>query len=173
MNSNYKDFKICRENHILNNKKIRWTVLLEKLSGYVALGIIGKNPGVVNLDNENEKEEKIVEEEFVPLSSSDSIVSLNNVLYLLTCDKNTIVWKNGNNVKKINNNLPLIKEGDNLTFIYSPKYSQLKIQKGDYVFIFENVNNKAKQTLNPCVIFENKNDKAVFHNFQILAEYKK
>ena len=37
----------------------------------------------------------------------------------------------------------------------------------------ENVGNKARQILNPYIIFENKNDKAVFHNFQVLAEYKK
>jgi len=176
LNSNSKEFKICRDNHILNNKKIRWEILLKKLTGYCALGISGKRPediGTVILDNENEKEEEKIEEEFISLPNCDSICSMVNMHYLLTNKQNTIIWKNGNNIKKSNSELPVLKEGDNLIFIYSPKHSQLKIQKGDYIFIFENVGNKARQILNPYIIFENKNDKAVFHNFQVLAEYKK
>lgn len=171
-----KEFKICRDTHILNHKKIRWEILLKKLTGFCALGISGKRPedlGTVILDNENEKEEEKIEEEIIPLPNSDSITSIGYMQYLLTNKQNTIIWKNGNNVKKSNSSLPVLKEGDNLIFIYLAKFSQLKIQKGDYIFIFENVGNKPRQLLNPFVIFENKNDKAIFHNFQVLAEYKK
>ena len=173
---NMKDFKINRDTHILNHKKIRWEILLKKLTGFCALGISGKRPedlGTVILDNENEKEEEKIEEEIIPLPNIECITSIGYMEYLLTNKQHTIIWKNGNNVKKNNSNLPVLKEGDNLIFIYCPKFSQLKIQKGDYIFIFENVGNKPRQLLNPFIIFENKNDKAVFHNFQVLAEYKK
>lgn len=173
---NKKDFKVYRDTHILNHKKIRWEILLKRLTGFCALGISGKRPedlGTVILDNETEKEEEKIEEEIIPLPNIDCITNIGYMEYLLTNKQNTIIWKNGNNVKKNNSNLPVLKEGDNLIFIYCPKFSQLKIQKGDYIFIFENVGNKPRQLLNPFIIFENKNDKAVFHNFQVLAEYKK
>ena len=169
------DFKFCRDSHILNNKKIRWEILLKRLTGYVALGISGKKPEehtTVILDNDNDNNEK-VEEEIIPMANNDGILASSNMNFLLTNEKNTIIWKNGSNYKKTNSDLPVLKEGDNLTLIYCPKFSQLKIQKGDYIFIFENVGNKTRQLLNPCVIFGNKNDKALFHNFQILAEYNK
>ena len=168
------DYKFCRDSHILNNKKIRWEILLKKLTGYVALGISGKRPEeqtTVILDNDDNNDK--VEEEIIPMANNDGILSSQNMHFLLTNEKNTIIWKNGSNYKKTNSDLPLLKEGDNLTLIYCPKFSQLKIQKGDYIFIFENVGSKTRQLLSPSVIFANKNDRAVFHNFQVLAEYNK
>ena len=169
------EYKFCRDSHILNHKKIRWEIFLKKLTGFVALGISGKKQEeqtTVILDNDLDNNDKI-EEEIVHMPNNDSLLSSSNMHYLLTNEHNTIIWKNGSNYKKTNSDLPLLKEGDNLILIYCPKFSQLKIQKGDYIFIFENVGYKSRQLLNPSVILGNKNDKAVFHNFQVLAEYKR
>jgi len=173
--SSGNEYKFCRDSHILNNKKIRWEIFIKKLTGYIALGISGKKPEeqtTVILDNDMDYSEK-VKEEIVPMINNDGLLLSTNMYYLLTNEHNTIIWKNGSNYKKTNSDLPVLKEGDNLIFTYSQKFSQLKIQKGDCIFIFENVGNKAKQLLNPCIILGNKNDKAVFHNIQVLAEYKK
>ena len=74
--------------------------------------------------------------------------------------------------RKIKGSLP-IREGDNLTFIYSPKYGQLKIQKSIYSFIIEEVYYNNNEWLVPVAIFSNTQDKAVFRNFHILADYTK
>lgn len=167
------DYKFCLDLRVLNNKKVRWEIFLKKLSGYVALGISGKKSdeqtSVILDDYNNEK----INEEIIPMINSNDLLLSSNIYYLLTNEHDIIIWKNGSNYKKSNNDLPILKEGDNLIIIYCPKFAQLKIQKGDYIFIFENVGNKVRQLLHPCVIFGNKDDKAVFHNFQVLAEYKK
>lgn len=167
------NYILLRDNHILNNKKIRWEMSLKKITGNIALGISGKKSdehSTLIIDNENKGN---IEEEVLKMKNMDDLVSLPNVQFLLTSEKSTIVWKNGKNYKKTNPNLPLLKEGDNLSLIYCPKFSQLKIQKDGYVFLFENVCNKTKQLLYPSIFLENKTDKVDFHNFSILAEYNK
>ena len=113
------DYKICRDAHVLNNKKIIWEIILKKLKGFVALGISGKRPeeqGTVILDNDNGNNEKI-EEENIKLENNDSILSSPNMQFLLTNEKSAIILKNGGNYKKTNNDLPVLKEGDSLTLI--------------------------------------------------------
>ena len=123
------DYKICRDAHVLNNKKIIWEIILKKLKGFVALGISGKRPeeqGTVILDNDNENNEKI-EEEIIKLENNDSILSSPNMQFLLTNEKSAIILKNGGNYKKTNNDLPVLKEGDSLTLVW--KKIDIKITK--------------------------------------------
>ena len=97
----------------------------------------------------------------------------NKILFLLTNDHCIILWKHKNmTYRKIKGSLP-IREGDNLTFIYSPKYGQLKIQKSIYSFIIDEVYYNNNEWLVPVAIFSNTQDKAVFRNFHILADYTK
>lgn len=127
------DYKICRDAHVLNNKKIIWEIILKKLKGFVALGISGKRPeeqGTVILDNDNENNEKI-EEEIIKLENNDSILSSPNMQFLLTNEKSAIILKNGGNYKKTNNDLPVLKEGDSLTLIlnfYSLVWKKIDIK---------------------------------------------
>ena len=123
------DYKICRDAHVLNNKKIIWEIILKKLKGFVALGISGKRPeeqGTVILDNDNGNNEKI-EEEIIKLENNDSILSSPNMQFLLTNEKSAIILKNGGNYKKTNNDLPVLKEGDSLTLVW--KKIDIKITK--------------------------------------------
>ena len=127
------DYKICRDAHVLNNKKIIWEIILKKLKGFVALGISGKRPeeqGTVILDNDNGNNEKI-EEENIKLENNDSILSSPNMQFLLTNEKSAIILKNGGNYKKTNNDLPVLKEGDSLTLIlnfYSLVWKKIDIK---------------------------------------------
>ena len=67
----------------------------------------------------------------------------------------------------------LIKEGDNLTFIYSPKFGQLKVKKSISSITIDNVIYNKNEWIVPFAVFSNKHDKAVFRNFQVLKDYSK
>ena len=46
-------------------------------------------------------------------------------------------------------------------------------KKEENFFIIENINYSSNQWLVPCAIYSKKDDKAIFRNFQVLADYNK
>ena len=159
-NRKMNDFKYYFDGHIINNKKIRWEVKIKRLSGWFSIGV-GER---VKTSHSNEKQNHtmiIVDKEYI----------INKINFLLTNDHCTIMWEGGkNNINKARGSFN-IKEGDNLIFIYSPKFNQLKIQKNNSTYVIENIDYYSDQWLVPCAIFSRKNDKAIFRNFHVLADY--
>ena len=153
-----REFKYIYDSHILNNKKIKWEIKIEKISGWFSIGI-GE---IKKCQNERQDTEIIIDKK-------DSIK--NKINFLLTNDHCIIFWKNDNlTYKKVKGSLS-IKEGDNLTLIYSPKFGQLKVQKGHYSFTINEVNYLNNEWIVPIAIFSHRQDTVVFKNFQVLADY--
>ena len=138
--------KIDYSEKVLNDKKVQWEVKLKKISGWFAIGV-----------SEN-----------YDCSEEQNNVTGNNTNFYLS-NENITNFKDN---KRVNINYHL-KEGDNLICLYSPKFRQLKIRKGDEEFLLENVKTKSGRPLVPSAFFENACDQVIFHNFKILAEYKK
>ena len=159
-----KEFKYYYSNQILNDKKIKWDIKLEKAKGWFSIGIGERKKQEQNLLN-NDKDFEIL------FDKKESIKYKKN--FLLTNDHCTILWKDGNmTYKHIKGSLP-IKEGDILSFIYSPKYEQLKISKKNFSFTISNVIYDKNEIIVPVAIFSQKYDSVKFFNFQILADYSK
>ena len=95
--------------------------------------------------------------------------SENNINFLLS-NQNIISNVTDNKKVKINLNL---KEGDNLICLYSHKFKHLKIKKGEEEFVIENIISQSGRPLVPTAFFEKDCDQIIFHNFRVLAEYKK
>ena len=105
----------------------------------------------------------------IGVSEKFDSVSENNQNFILS-NQNIISNVNDNKKVKINLNL---KEGDNLVCLYSHKFKHLKIKKGEEENIIENIISQSGRPLVPTAFFEKKSDQIIFHNFKILAEYKK
>ena len=105
----------------------------------------------------------------IGVSEKFDSINENNQNFILS-NKNII--SNVNDDKKVKINLNL-KEGDNLICIYSHKFKNLKIKKGEEENIIENIASQSGRPLVPTAFFEKKSDQIIFHNFKVLAEYKK
>ena len=165
-----KLFKYYFDGHIINNKKIRWEVQVKQLKGWFSLGI-----------SERRKTSETNEKQNHSILTVDKDFILKQINFLMANDRCTILWENGQNkVTELKEQCFKIKEGDNLVLIYSPKFKQLKIYKKDEKenedinsYIIENINYSKSQWLVPCAIYSKKDDKAIFKNFQVLADYNK
>jgi len=145
--------KITRIDYIdkvLNDKKVKWEVELKKITGWFAIGV-SENLGYdINSNNKN-------------------LLEYNNGKYFLS---NENIFNNMNDNKRVKMNFDL-KEGDNLICLYSPKFKQLKIKNGNSEYLIDNVEAKSGKPLVPTAFFENKSDQVIFHDFKVLADYKK
>lgn len=161
-NEEIKEFKYIYDGHVINNKKIKWEAKLEKATGWFSIGIGERK----KIDDKNVKHDQEI-----ILDKKETIK--NKINFLLTNDHFTVIWQDGiMTYKKVKGSLP-IREGDNLTFIYSPKFGQLKVQKSIHSFTIEDVIYKNNEWLTPVVVFSNKFDKVIFRNFHVLADYNK
>lgn len=158
------EFKYYYDGHVLNSKKISWDVFLKKATGWFGIGLAEKEKLSENMED-IQPEEKIL--------NVDEKNNKTKTDFLLDNEHNINVWKQGNISRTINKSSPSFKEGDILTFIYSPKFNQLKIQKGKTCFTFEDINYNTEQLLVPCIVFSNRENRAIFKNFKVLADYKK
>ena len=159
-NKKIVDFKYYFDGHIINNKKIRWEVKIKQLSGWFSIGI-GERTKTSQTNEKQNHTVVIVDKEYIT----------NKINFLLTNDHCTIMWGDGkNNINRAKGSFN-IKEGDTLLFTYSPKFNNLKIQKNNSTYVIENIDYYSDQWLVPCAIFSRKNDKAIFKNFHVLADY--
>ena len=165
-----KYFRYFFDGHIINNKKAKWEVHIKQLTGWFSLGISERK--------KTSKSEKLAQ--ITMTVERNFIVHQTN--YLITNDQCSISWEDGEN--KVNENLEnfKIKDGDNLTIMYSPKFKQLKIQKingnnnitnENDTYIIENIDYYNNGWLVPCMVFSKFEDKASIKNFHVLADYNK
>ena len=159
-NGRESTFKYYFDGHIINNKKVRWEVKIKQLTGWFSIGVAERQ----KTSNTNEKQNPItvnVNRQYI----------INKINFLMTNDHCTILWiGNKNQINQIKGVFG-IKQGDILTFTFCPKFSQLKIQKNNNTYLIDKINYFGDQWLVPCAIYSRKNDKALFRNFHVLADY--
>lgn len=141
--------RVDYSDQILNDKKVQWEVELKKITGWFAIGI----SEIFDYD----------------ANSNKGKLEYNNNKYFLS-NENIINNINDNKRVKMNSDL---KEGNNLICLYSPKFNQLKIKNGNDEYLIDNVIERPGKALVPTAFFENKSDQVIFHNYKILADYKK
>ena len=152
------DVKFYYESQILNNRKTKWDIEIKKAKGLICVGV-----------GERKKEENLPPVDVnVKKSEKNS-----KFFYGIDNEKGTYNWENGTVVEKKNvKGVPFLKEGDVLTFIYNPKFKQLKITKNKFSYSIENLEYKNDECLVPCAQMGEK-DKIYFRNFEVLADYSK
>ena len=153
-------FKYYFDGHIINNKKVRWEVKIKQLTGWFSIGVAERQ----KTSNTNEKQNPIT----VNVNKQYIIKKIN---FLMTNDHCTIVWIGDKNQINQFKGVFGIKQGDILTFTFCPKFNQLKVQKNNNTYLIDKINYYGDQWLVPCAIYSRKNDKALFRNFHVLADY--
>jgi len=155
-------FKYYFDGHVVNNKKVRWEVKIKQLTGWFSIGVAERQ----KTSKTNEKQNPItmnVDKQFI----------INKINFLMTNDHCTIIWIGNKNQINQSKGVFAIKQGDILTFTFCPKFNQLKIQKNNNTYLIDKINYYGEQWLVPCAIYSRKNDKALFRNFHVLADYNK
>ena len=152
------EVKFYYETQVLNNRKTKWEVEIKKVKGLICVGIA-----------ERKKSENL---EPVELNVKKS-EKYSKLFYGIDNEKGTYTWENSTVVEKKDvKGVPVLKDGDVLTFIYNPKFKQLKISKNKFCYLIENLEYKNEDYLVPCAQYGDK-DKIYFRNFEVLADYSK
>jgi hypothetical protein len=151
------------DEHILNNKKIKWEAQIIKLKGWCCIGIC--ESAINNYFNDEHTINYMFNEnkEFF-LKQKKFLLTNNNYIIKRRDEKNTI---------NIIEESFSIKEGDTLTFFYSPKYKHLKIQNNYGAVIIKNIEYYGSQWLVPCIIYSKEGDSVILKNFRLLFDYNR